>query len=128
MSKSGKEIGAENVEKLRDYFASIDAVPARAGKAHVSAIAEAVGLDRQVFYKNPAARQLLEDAVAQKGLRGIDAREEQGDVQRAILEQKITELEQKNSALMAENWELRREITKLRHVEALMEEGKRVIQ
>ena len=126
--KSGKEIGAENVEKLREYFASIEAVPARAGKAHVSAIAEAVGLDRQVFYKNPTARQLLEDAVAQKGLRGIDAREEQGDVQRAILEQKITELEQKNSALMEENWELRRQITKLRHVETLMEEGKRVIQ
>jgi len=126
--KSGKEIGAENVEKLRDYFASIEAVPARAGKAHVSAIAEAVGLDRQVFYKNPTARQLLEDAVAQKGLRGIDAREEQGDVQRAILEQKITDLEQKNSALMAENWELRCQITKLRHVETLMEEGKRVIQ
>ena len=127
MSKSGKQIGGEHVQKLRDYFEAVDAVPARAGKAHVTAIAEAVGLDRQVFYKNPMARQLLEEAVLKNGLRGIDPRDEQSDTQVAMLEKKLTKLEQENSAMLAENWELRREIAKLRHVEKLMEEGKRVI-
>jgi transposase-like protein len=125
--KSGKEIGSENVEKLRAYIDSIDALPARNGKVHVTAIAEAVGIDRQALYKNPAAKQLLEEAVAQKGLRGLSSREDQGDAQAARLEQKITELEQKNSALQGENYELRRQLAKLRHVESLLEEGKRVI-
>jgi len=125
--KSGREIGEANVQKLRDYFDSVDAIPARGGKAHVSAVAEAAGIDRQTLYKNPLARQLLEEAVAQKGLRGIEARDDQGDTQIARLEQKVTELEQKNSTLIAENWELRRELSKFQHVEMMMEEGKRVI-
>ena len=127
MTRSGKDIGVENVEKLKAYIASIDALPARGCKVHVSAVAEAVRIDRQTLYKNPLARQLLEEAVRRKGLRGIGAREDQSETAIAKLERKIRELETKNSALLAENWELRRELTKLRQVDALLEQGKRVI-
>jgi hypothetical protein len=127
MTKSGKDVGAENVERLKAYIDSIDSLPARGDKVHVSAVAEAIGIDRQTLYRNPVARQLLEDAVAKKGLRGIAVREDQSETAIVKLERKVHELEAKNSALFAENWELRRELAKLRHVETLLEQGKRVI-
>lgn len=128
--KSSKVISDENVEKFKAYIESIDALPSRSGKVHVSAVAEAAGIDRQTLYKNPLARQLLEEAVIAKGLRGIDARKDHDQSETAIskLEGKIAELEIKNSALLAENWELRRENANLREVEALLEQGKRVIR
>jgi integrase/recombinase XerD len=71
--------GVESVQKLKAYIASIDTLPARGGKVHISAVAESAGIDRQVLYKNPVARQLLEEAVSVKGLRGIVAREASGE-------------------------------------------------
>ena len=123
--KSSRAISEESVEKFKAYLDLIDALPARNGKIHVSAIAEAAGLDRQALYKNPAIRQLLEEAVIQKGLRGINPGDSQGDsMASAKLEHRISELEAKNAALTAENWELRRENTAFRHVEALLEQGR----
>jgi len=127
MTKSGKDIGVENVEKLKAYIEAIDALPARGCKVHVSAVAEAVGIDRQTLYKNPLARQLLEEAVTKKGLRGIASREDQSETAIAKLERRVRELEAKNSAFFAENLELRRKLAKVLHVEALLEQGKRVI-
>jgi integrase/recombinase XerD len=71
--------GIESVQKLKAYIASIDNLPVKGGKVRVSAVAEAAGIDRQVLYKNPVARQLLEEAVTEKGLRGIVAREASSD-------------------------------------------------
>lgn len=125
----GKKIGAENVERFKAYLASIDALPARHGKIHVTAVAEAAGLDRQTLYKNAVIRKLFEEAVAEKGLRGIDPGDNQGDSKlTAKLERKIAELEAKNAALIGENWELRRENADFRQVEALLEQGKRLIR
>lgn len=131
----GQKIGAEHVERFNAYLESTDTLPARHGKVHVTAVAEAAGLDRQVLYKNPVIRQLFEEAIIQKGLRGIDPGDNQGDskisakVERQIaeLETRNASLETKNASLLAENLELRRQLAKLRHVEALMEQGKRVI-
>lgn len=39
----------------------------------------------------------------------------------------MTTLEQNNAALLAENYELRRQLQRLRHVEELLEQGKRVL-
>jgi hypothetical protein len=132
--RGGQEIGAEHVERFKAYLDSIDTLPARNGKVHVTAVAEAAGLDRQALYKNQAIRTLLEEAVAEKGLRGIHRGDNQGECQLAShLERTITDqdtriksLETKNASLMAENLELRRQLAKLRHVEALMEQGRRV--
>jgi hypothetical protein len=63
-TKSGFQVGAEHVERLKRYLADVATEarpqPARGGKPHASAIALACGFDRQVPYKNPAAfiRQL----------------------------------------------------------------------
>jgi hypothetical protein len=125
--KSSKQIAAEAVGKLRTFLDSVEALPARGGKVHVSAVAEAIGIDRQTLYKNPAARQLLEEAVEKKGLRGLETRDDQEDSTIARLEQRISELEAKNSTLLAEKWKLAEELKKLRQVEALLEQGRRVI-
>jgi hypothetical protein len=132
--KSSQAISAESVAKFRTYLDLVDSFPSRNGKVHVTAVAEAAGLDRQMLYKNPLIRQLFEEAVAQKGLCGIDPGDNQRDSQRAAClerkiadqEMRITSLESKNVSLLAENLELRRQLAKLHHVEALMEQGRRV--
>lgn len=124
--KSGRQAGAENVERLRAYLETVECLPARNGKANLTAIAAGVGVDRQVLYKNPECSRLLEQALAQKGLAGLQARSE-ADPEKLRLERRVTTLEQNNAALLAENYELRRQLQRLRHVEELLEQGKRVL-
>jgi len=123
---SGQQKGAENVAKLKAYLDNVDAVPARGGKANVSAIAEACGFGRSALYQNPDAKKVLEDAVATKGLKGVEARPDKGDQEKLVLENKIASLESKNAALFAECIELRRRVKQLHHVEIAMMQGKRV--
>lgn len=125
-SRGGQEIGQEYVDKLRHYLDSVNTLPARNGKINMSAIAETSGVPRQSLYKNVNCRQMLEEATANKGLLGIEDRavDDSGKVR---LERRITVLEQSNASLVAENYELRRQLKKLRHVEEMMVQGKRVI-
>jgi hypothetical protein len=124
--KSGQQIGQEYVDKLTRYLDSIDALPARMGKVNMTAIAEVSGVPRQSLYKNEDCRVLMEQAIAQKGLVGIEARNE-GDGDKVRQERRIMALEQSNAAIVAENYELRRQLKKFRHLEEMMEQGKRVI-
>lgn len=125
--KSGQQIGAENVVKLKSYLNSVDAIPARAGKANITGIAKACGFDRQVLYNNDEAKKLLADAIAEKGLKGLEQRETEADPERIMMEGKINRLEQANAALSSEVFELRRKLRKLAHLEMLYEKGKRAI-
>jgi hypothetical protein len=61
VAKSGIQIAAENVEKLKQWLdANKHALPAfPCGILNKSAIARSAGLDRQVFVTNPAAKALL---------------------------------------------------------------------
>ncbi len=128
-SRGGQEVGQEYVDKLRRYLDTVTTLPARSGKLNVTAIAEASGVPRQSLYKNDNCRQMLEEATAAKGLMGIADTEERkaDDASTVKLERRITSLEQANSALVAENYELRRQLKKLRHIEEMMEQGHRVI-
>lgn len=125
--KSGAESGAENVAKLKAYLGGVDALPARNGKIAMTAIAEAAGVDRQALYRNPEAARLLEEAAAEKGLKGIEPRDDAEDGKSVVLERRITSLEQRNAALFAENAELRRQLKAYGVVEDLMTQGKRAI-
>lgn len=124
--KSGQQIGQEYVDKLTRYLDSVDALPARSGKVNATAIAEASGVPRQSLYKNDLCRNLLDEAIAKKGLVGIEVRNE-GDGDKVRQERRIMALEQSNAAMVAENYELRRQLKKFRHLEEMMEQGKRVI-
>lgn len=128
--KSGSEIGAENVERLQRYLESLRQegrkLPERGGKANFSAIALACGFDRQVLYKNPAAKRLLDDALQQLGLAEA-AGDEKPIAKSDRRDQRILTLEQQNASLRAENAGLREKLRQLEQVEDIMvETGRRV--
>lgn len=125
-NRSGQQIGQEYVDKLKRYLDGVKALPARNGKVNHTAIAEASGVPRQSLYKNDDCRRMLDEATAAKGLLGIEDRTTD-DTGKVKLERRVTALEQSNASLVAENYELRRQLKKLRHIEEMMEQGKRVI-
>lgn len=125
-NRGGLQIGREYVDALRRYLDNICALPARGGKLNVTAVAEASGVPRQSLYKNDECRALLEAAVETKGLVGIVERAE-GTGGNVVLERRLTALEQKNAALMAENHELRRQLRRYRHIDEMLEQGRRVM-
>lgn len=71
--KSPLELAREYEARLEYYLANVEALPSRAGKVNVSAVAAACGFDRQILYKNGKAQAMLEHAVREKGLIGIKA-------------------------------------------------------
>jgi hypothetical protein len=126
-----REIGSEHVAALRSYIEGLrtkgEGLPSRGGKLNISAVALACGFNREVIYQNPHCRALIQEAAKTIGLRGVECREEQVDAGNVRLERRITQLEQQNAALVAEVYELRRRLEQLRHIEEMLEEGKRVI-
>lgn len=131
-NKSGKETGKEHVNKLAVYLEGLrkaqKGLPNRSGKINVTAITVAAKLpDRQVLYKNPACKSLLEAAVKELGLSGMETRDDQADNEKVTLERRITRLEAQNSALYAENQELRSRLQQYHYIEEmLISQGKRV--
>lgn len=125
-ARSGQQIGQEYVDKFRQFLDSIEALPARNGKVNMTALAEASGVPRQSLYKNDECRDLLNEAVSVKGLVGIEERNDY-DIGSVKLERRIMSLEQTNASLVAEIFELRRQLKKLRHIDEMMEQGKRII-
>jgi hypothetical protein len=129
--KSGRQVGAENVEKLRGYLEELIAkgqrLPSRNGKPDKSAISLACGFDRQTFYNNAEASNLLENAVPIIGLQGCihndsveedltdngsaDYSGEAGYLRRNVkqLEKRVQSLEGRLQAKTAEVEELRSE-------------------
>jgi Family of unknown function (DUF6262) len=128
---SGAAAGAENAARVRTYLENLEAVgrglPERDGKPNMSAIALAAGVDRQVLYKNPAARVAVEEAATRLGLEAFEPRATQPV--RDLRDQRILKLEQENASLKAENSELRRRLRQLEHMESHMAEtGRRVVR
>jgi hypothetical protein len=133
--KSGFQVGAEYVERLKRYLADVATegrpLPARGGKPNASAIALACGFDRQVLYKNPAAKELFDKAVRELGVeRAADhgkLDDEKPVTHSDPRDQRILKLEQENAALRAERADLRARLRRLEHIEELMvETGRRV--
>ena len=119
--RSAQDVAAENVERLRKYLSGIEALPSRGGQLNATAVARACGFDRGVLYQNPECKRLLNEALAAKGLRGLEEHETPAfDDRKRQLEQLVTKLEQRNAALKAENDTLRDKLKRLHHVEAHM--------
>jgi hypothetical protein len=134
LSKNGRQVGAENVERLRAYLdelkASGNRLPTRKNQPDKSAIALACGFNRQTLYNNPEAVALLERAVGEIGL---DTKEEIPTDSKAAhmqhqmdrRDRRIQQLEESLQARIAENQGLRQEIRELKEQlrnYALMEE------
>ncbi|MDE3245115.1 MAG: hypothetical protein KGN80_03430 [Acidobacteriota bacterium] len=129
--KSSQQIGRESLEALQRYLEALrvegKGLPSRNGKISPSAIALAIGLDRQALYKNPHCRALLERAAQELGLASIESRE--GRLPKDDgKDQRIQALETKVASLLAEVHGLRSRLAQFRHIEAhLIVTGRRVI-
>ena len=121
---NGKMVGEENIAKLKRWLEQVDALPMHGGKPNKSEIARLAGLsDRQPLDNNPECQRLLALAVASKG----GELQSRFDEERARQERRIRELEIRADKEMAENFELKRRLKKLQHVEQILESGGRVI-
>ncbi|MDA9504067.1 hypothetical protein XI09_04660 [Bradyrhizobium sp. CCBAU 11386] len=123
-SKSGGAIGAENVDRLKSYLDALEResrpLPVRGGEPNRSAIALACGFDRQVLYKNPAAKALLEAAVEKLDTSVAHDDEAKPEPKSDRRDRRILSLEQQNAALRAENAGLREKLRRLEQVEDIM--------
>lgn len=126
-----QSIGADHLKALGNYLSGLQeagkGLPSHGGKVNASAVATACGFNREVLYQNQQCQMLLNSAAESLGLRGVEARETVADADKVKLERRLTHLEQQNSALVAEVYELRRKLASYGHIEEMLEAGKRVI-
>ena len=132
VEKSGQEKGAENVAALQQYIEALrgegQGLPARNGKVSASAVALAVGVDRQTLYKNPGCRALLESAAQELGLQAIASREAGVLTKDDAKDRRIQTLEARNATLQAEVEGLRKQLKRFEAMERhMVETGRRVI-
>ena len=133
MAKSGTQIAAEYVQRLERYLAETgDAVPTREGKADRSAVALANHFDRQVLYKNPKAKELLDNWDAQHApVAGSDivapAVDETPQPPRTDRrDRRIKELEEQNASLRADLIAVRAELRRYKDIdEVMIQSGRR---
>lgn len=142
---SGREVGEQYLAQVQRVLQAGGPLPTRNGDIDVTALASAAGVPRQSLYKNAAIRGLLEEVrkklPAEAGVEQEAARAEvstasvtSADLTKAKemqLERKVHRLEQQNAALVAENYELRRERDRLRlqigRQDMTIETGRRVV-
>ena len=112
---SGRERGEENLAKVRRYLAGLQAarqsLPLQDGHPNITAIAEASGVLRNVFYTNAGVKRLLAEFIGGRG----GGKQEPTRLARAqqqldIKERRILQLEQQLASVKAETEELRKQL------------------
>lgn len=128
-SKNGRQVGAENAEKLRDYLSELKAkggrLPSRGGKPDKSAISIACGFNRQTLYNNPEAITLLGTAVEEIGLEGganviADGKAAHMQQQMDRRDRRIQQLEETLQARVAEIQGLKEQLRQYAVIEEVM--------
>ena len=111
---SGRERGEQNLAKVREYLARLEEaneqLPLADGRPNITAISEASGVLRNVFYTNAGVKRLLAafmgiGAAAEKSGRSIHT-----ERQIEIKDRRILQLEQQLANARAESEELRRRL------------------
>ena len=140
----GKALGDAYVRRAKAYLSRATELPMQNGSVNVTALAEAAGVPTQSVYKNSHIRQALEDARKRLGLPSWSenkaspsptdspdvTRRSDSDGKVSRLEKRLSDLEQKYSAAMAENYELRQQLKDLRlqlaRDDMMIESGRRI--
>lgn len=123
--KSGRQVGAENAQQLRNYITAVKAsggrLPSYKGKPDKSAIAIACRFNRQTLYNNPEAVSILEAAVEELGLEeeqheSVVTNPKATHLQRQVhrRDRRIQELEEHLEARIAENHAIKKENKELK--------------
>jgi hypothetical protein len=137
---SGPERGEQNLAKVRSYLAGLQAagqsLPLEDGHPNISAIAEAAGVLRNVFYTNSGVKKLLAEFVGRRALvAGGSAALLRAQHQVEAKDRRILQIEQQLANVKAENEELRkrlaeaeRELARYAFIEEyVVKAGKRVM-
>jgi hypothetical protein len=136
---SGRERGEQNLAKVRRYLAGLNAsgqpLPLQDGKPNITAIAEASGVLRNVFYTNAGVKRLLAELIGVDASTKLPARADAAERQLDIKNRRILRLEQQLASVKAEAEELRKRLAaaeqKLARYRVIEEEvlhaGRRVI-
>ena len=112
---SGRERGEENLAKVRRYLADLKAasesLPLQDGRPNITAIADASGVLRNVFYTNAGVKRLLAEFISGVGEvkmepTGLARAQRQLDMK----ERRILQLEQQLASVKAETEELRKRL------------------
>ena len=137
---SGRERGEQNLANVREYLTGLKAanepLPLDDGRPNITAISEASGVLRNVFYTNAGVKRLLASFTGSGG----EATEPPARVLRAerqieIKDRRILQLEQQLAGTKAESEELRKRLTAARHMldryrvieDEVLKTGRRVI-
>jgi len=137
---SGRERGEENLAKVRSYLAGLKAahesLPLENGRLNITALAEASGVLRNVFYTNAGVKRLLAEFIGglsegKEQPTGLASAQRQLDVK----DRRILQLEQRLASVKAEAEELRKQLaaaeqrlTRYRVIEEeILQAGRRVI-
>lgn len=112
---SGRERGQENLAKVRRYLAGLKAagqsLPFEDGRPNITAIAEASGVLRNVFYTNAGVKRLLAESIGGCGAPEAPASLARAERQLEIKDRRILQLEQQLASVKAEAEELRKRLT-----------------
>jgi hypothetical protein len=146
--KSGRDIGREHLGTLEAFLQSGAALPwGRDGSVNLSELAKVTGIPKSSFYQNPAVRSVVEGLrpapidqapSAPSAILSVEPSQtpdpssvsaEERKAQR--LERRVNGLEQQNAALVAENFELRRQLKDLRlqmgRQDMMIDTGRRIV-
>lgn len=147
-AKNGKQIGLEHLTTLDGYLSKGGRLPVstKDGTLNLAELARATGIPKSSFYQNPKVKERLEAARTAQGLSRhgerqapesdgapstADARASGATGATVLLERRLHRLEQQNAALVAENYELRRQLKELRlqlgREDMTIETGRRVV-
>jgi len=112
---SGRERGEENLAKVRRYLTGLmetgQSLPLQDGRPNITAVAEASGVFRNVFYTNRGVKQLLAEFISgADGSTKPSAALAQAERQMDIKERRILQLEQQLASVKAENEDLRKRL------------------
>lgn len=121
---NGRSVGDLNAAKLEAWLETVKELPMHGGRPNKTEIARLAKLkDRQPLENNTRCRELLAEAVKTKGLTTVS----KSDEEKLRLERRLRALEIRADKEMAENFELKRQLRKLRHIEKIIEAGGRFI-
>lgn len=146
-TKNGKQIGLEHLSTLDAFLVKGGQLPvsSRDGSLNLAELARVTGIPKSSFYQNPKVKERLETAreshgVSRQGERPAPQSDDapaSADVKApsaigatTLLERRLHRLEQQNAALVAENYEMRRQLKDLRlqlgREDMTIETGRRV--
>lgn len=114
-------------KKLISYLKKAEKLPERNGKVNITSVSDDSGIPRHVLYDDPC-RNILNNACMEQKLCGINEQMSQKDDRdKMLMEKKIAQLEKKNASLVAEVFELRRQVKRLSEIEKMYTAGRRII-